>query len=230
MSRFEDFEKLERRVIREALTGAQSEFYDPGHTQEDRATLEALIREIEGDDLPFTFGEEPDRPVIPITVPTPVEPQRIDIALTYGKKKAQEPPRDARQGGPERPGVHTHTWPPKRPSRPAGAATEPKGETGFLLIRCAHCGDVHAFCARQPITTYRCNECGGRTPLTDMFPLRVMCECGGKYSYRTNITEKQMDVNCYKCGCPVAVEWSERRGRYEPIGWGEGKKRKGRRK
>ena len=33
MSRFEDFEKLERRVIREALTGAQSEFYDPGHTQ-----------------------------------------------------------------------------------------------------------------------------------------------------------------------------------------------------
>ena len=42
MSRFEDFEKLERRVIREALTGAQSEFYDPGHTQEDRDTLDEL--------------------------------------------------------------------------------------------------------------------------------------------------------------------------------------------
>ena len=227
MARFDDFKQLERRVIREALTGAQSEFYDPGHTKEDRDTLEALIREVEDKDLPFTFGE-PVKPVLDIGTPAPTQPERISI--TVKAEKAQEPPRDARQGGPERPGVHTHTWPPKRPSRPAGAATEPKGETGFLLIRCAHCGDVHAFCARQPITVYRCEKCGGHTPLTDMFPLRVTCECGGRYNYRTNLTVKQIDVNCYKCGCPVAVEWSERRGRYEPIGWGEGKKRKGRRK
>lgn len=124
MSRFEDFEKLERRVIREALTGAQSEFYDPGHTQEDRDTLEALIREIEGDGLPFTFGEEPDHPVLHINGPAPVAPQRIDVAFTYGEKKAQEPPRDARQGGPERPGVHTRT--PGRQSAPAGPQGPPQ--------------------------------------------------------------------------------------------------------
>lgn len=88
-----------------------------------------------------------------------------------------------------------------------------------MLIECAHCGDVHAFCAKQPITTYRCGKCGHHTPLANMRRLRVMCECGSKYNYRTNIVTQQMDVNCFKCGCPVAVEWSERRIQYEPIGW-----------
>ncbi len=211
MSRFEDFEKLERRVIREALTGAQSEFYDPGHTQEDRDTLEALIREIKGGDLPFTFGGEP----------------------TEEPEKPQEPAQDARQEAPECREVYTPTrtrTPYRAPTeaatggRPWGASRNrpepsPRGETGFLLIECAHCGDVHTFCAKQPITTYRCGKCGHHTPLANMRRLRVMCECGSKYNYRTNIVTQQMDVNCFKCGCPVAVEWSERRIQYEPIGW-----------
>ena len=88
-----------------------------------------------------------------------------------------------------------------------------------MLIECAQCGNVHAFCAKQPITTYRCGKCGHHTPLANMRRLRVMCECGSKYNYRTNIVTQQMDVNCFKCGCPVAVEWSERRIQYEPIGW-----------
>ncbi len=239
MARFDDFKQQERRVIREAMIGAQSEFYDPGHTKEDRDTLEALIREIEDRDLPFTFGEEPAAPALHISAPAPVMPQRITATIqprhitatvAAATETAQEPPRDARQGVPERREAYTPTRPPRPSSGPAGPATAGKGETGFLIIQCAHCGDVHAFCARQPIENYRCDKCGGRTPLTDMFPLRVMCECGSKYSYRTNIVTKQMDVNCYKCGCPVAVEWSDRRGRYEPIGWGERKKRKGRRK
>lgn len=227
MARFDDFKQLERRVIREALTGAQSEFYDPGHTKEDRDTLEALIREVEDKDLPFTFGE-PVKPVLDIGIPAPTQPERISIMVKA--EKDQEPPRNARQTTPARREAYTPTRPTRPSSGPAGPATAGKGETGFLLIRCDHCGDVHAFCARQPITVYRCEKCGGRTLLTDMFPLRVMCECGSKYSYRTNIVTKQMDVNCYKCGCPVAVEWSDRRSRYEPIGWGERKKRKGRRK
>ena len=227
MARFDDFKQQERRVIREAMITAQSEFYDPGHTKEDRDTLEALIREIE--DLPFTFGEEPDTPALHISAPVPVMPQRITGALTYGAETAAEPPRDAWQVVSEHRETYTPTRPPQPSSGPAGPATAGKGETGFLIIQCAHCGDVHAFSARQPIATYRCNKCGGRTPLTDMFPIRVMCECGSRYNYRTNIVTKQMDVDCYKCGCPVAVEWSERRGRYEPIGWGE-RKRKGRRK
>ena len=102
MSRFEDFEKLERRVIREALTGAQSEFYDPGHTQEDRDTLEALIREIKGGDLPFTFGGEP----------------------TEEPEKPQEPAQDARQEAPECREVYT----PTRTRTPSvGSIQEPPG-------------------------------------------------------------------------------------------------------
>ena len=247
MARFDDFKQQERRVIREAMIGAQSEFYDPGHTKEERDTLEALIREIEDRDLPFTFGEEPAVPASKryrnldqamASMPDVIRendgflPSLAELEARQRREAetAQEPPRDARQGVPERREAYTPTRPPRPPSWPAGPATAGKGETGFLIIQCAHCGDVHAFCARQPIENYRCDKCGGRTPLTDMFPLRVMCECGSKYSYRTNIVTKQMDVNCYKCGCPVAVEWSDRRGRYEPIGWGERKKRKGRRK
>lgn len=110
MARFDDFEQLERRVIREALTGAQSEFYDPGHTKEDRDTLEALIREVEDKDLPFTFGEEPKgyRYIDPATVAMPDILRENDGFLLSeaeiaGKKareaaeKAQEPPRNARQ-------------------------------------------------------------------------------------------------------------------------------------
>lgn len=230
MARFEDFTQHEKRVIREAITGAQSEFYDPGHTQEERDTLEALIREIADDDLPFTFGE-PVKPVLNIGLPIPAEPERIDIEVKA--EKAQEPAQDGPQTAKERREA-LHPTRPRTPSRgpteaaaggrPWGASRSrpeptPRGETGFLFIRCDQCGDVHAFCAKQPITTYRCGKCGHHTPLTDMHRLRVMCECGSKYNYRTNIVMQQMDVNCFKCGCPVAVEWSERRGQYEPIGW-----------
>lgn len=221
MARFEDFAQHEKRVIREALTGAQSEFYDPGHTQEDRDTLAALIREIKGDDLPFTFGgepaEEPEKPQEPVQGAQ--EAAVIIRETLHHTRTAQTSsrPTKAAAGG--------RLW------KPTGSSPElaGKGETGFLLIKCDHCGDAHAFCAKQPIRTYRCWKCGGHTPLTHMSPLRVMCECGSKFNYRTNITENQMDVNCYKCGCPVAVEWLDRRGRYEPIGWA-GTHKGGRRK
>ena len=127
MARFDDFKQLERRVIREALTGAQSEFYDPGHTKEDRDTLEALIREVEDKDLPFTFGEEPKgyRYIDPATVAMPDILRENDGFLLSeaeiaGKKareaaeKAQEPPRNARQTTTARREAYT----PTRPSRP----------------------------------------------------------------------------------------------------------------
>lgn len=104
MARFDDFKQLEQRVIREALTGAQSEFYDPGHTKEDRDTLEALIREVEDKDLPFTFGE-PVKPVLDIGIPAPTQPERISI--TVKAEKAQEPPRNDRQTTPARRETYT---------------------------------------------------------------------------------------------------------------------------
>lgn len=224
MARFEDFTQQEKRVIREAMTWAQSEFYDPGHTQADRDTLRAMIREIEDADLPFTFGAEPVKVVV--GVPAPAKPERIIIEATA--EKAAGADQDTTQAAAERREGLLPTRPSRPYSKPTEAAAGGRGETGFLIIKCSHCGDVHAFCAKQPITVYRCEKCGGHTPLTDMSPLRIMCECGSKYNYRTNITENQMDVNCYRCGCPVAVEWVERRGRYEPIGWGD--RKRGRRK
>ena len=217
MARFEDFTPDEKRVIQEAMTWSQSEFYDPGHTQEERDTLHDLIREIEG------------RPAQGIpTAPEPIE---------EGRGEAQEPAKNVQQAAPERREALHPTPPENAPSAPTEAAAgvrpcrmTPKGETGFLLIKCDQCGDEHAFNARQPITTYRCGKCGHHTPLTDMHRLRVICECGRKSNYRTNIVTQQMDVNCFKCGCPVAVEWSARHGQYEPIGWAESRKGGGRRK
>lgn len=222
MARFEDFTQHEKRVIREAMTWAQSEFYDPGHTKEDRDTLGALIREIEDADLPFTFGTAAaDMLVVgtpastkgqAITVTSNTKP--VVVRVTAGKP-AEPAQRDRRE-----PWTPPEVSAPTRPqTTPRGPAEATAGHTGFLFIECAHCGDIHAFYTKQPIMIYRCNECGGRTPLTDMHRLRVMCECGAKYNYLTNIVTRQMDVNCFKCGCPVAVEWVERRERYEPIGW-----------
>lgn len=100
-----------------------------------------------------------------------------------------------------------------------------------MYIECAHCGHIHAFCAKQPIRTYRCEECGERTPLIDMYPLRVACECGARFNYKTNIVAKQMDVTCYHCGAPVAVEWSDKWMKFQPItNQGKGRGKKGGRK
>ncbi len=231
MARFEDFTLPEKRVILEAMTWSQSEFYDPGHTQEDRDTLHNMIKEV-GDSVIADISST--KPAPTVDVPVPAAPEQVDVTVKAEAEKPQEPAQRDRTGAPTPPEVSEPTRPPTTPRGPAEAAaggrlrkapeTDPTGYTGFLLIKCDHCGDVHAFCAKQPISSYRCAKCGGRTPLTDMHRLRVMCECGSKYNYLTNIITQQMDVNCFKCGCPVAVEWSERRGRYEPIEWAEARK------
>ncbi len=150
---------------------------------------------------------------------------RIQKAVTEAVEAGDPPAEPAQLGhreGKEAPATLT----PSRGStevaaggRPQkGPEPTPKGYTGFLLIKCDRCGDVHAFCIKQPIREYRCAKCGGRTPLTDRYRLRILCECGGKYNYLTNIVTQQMDVNCFKCGTPVAVEWNERLQKYVSIG------------
>ncbi len=102
---------------------------------------------------------------------------------------------------------------------------QPGEYTGFLYIECAHCGHVYAFCAKKPISTYRCERCGQRTPLVDMFRLHVACECGAHFYYRTNIVTQKMDVTCYNCGSPVAVEWVDKLQKYQPMTYASGKHR-----
>lgn len=96
------------------------------------------------------------------------------------------------------------------------SCTGREGYTGFLLIKCSHCGKTKAFCSKSPLTYYKC-ECGEKTELNDLHRLYITCECGKKYGYRTNIQEPVLDVNCINCGAPVAVQWNSKKELYETI-------------
>ena len=71
------------------------------------------------------------------------------------------------------------------PDRAEAKETTPKTYKGFLLIRCAQCGDLRGFCAKQPISSYRCAACGGETPLHDLTSAHIRCKCGKSFKYRT---------------------------------------------
>ena len=253
MARFEDFTPKERHVIREAMEWAQPEFFDPGHTKEDKDTLFRLIEEVKTKELakptpdhgPWVWVEGIRRVEgEPQVLVKPVTGTKAGGPLTY----SDESPRNTEAvGGYDRGGhpIIRHrdgsTQPvgrraTEKPSRKSidRPQLQPGEHTGFLYIECAHCGHIHAFCAKQPIRTYRCEECGERTPLIDMHPMRVACECGARFNYKTNIVTEQMDVTCYHCGAPVAVEWSDKQHKYQPIAYkgckGHGKKKRGGRK
>ena len=238
MARFEDFNPRELRVISEALEWSQAEFFDPWHTREDRDTLQELIREakqkpataavtwpMDDDDLPFTMEESAGADKTRPEWAKGIRTATADIEATE-ERKANVGAFD-RGGHPiiRRPDGTTERMAAKTPTRPGASAEstqEPREYRGFLIIEYQECGDRHAFCAKMPMTRYRCAKCGTWTPLKNMSHLRVMCECGHRYSYNTNIvTDKVMDIDCLHCGAPVSVEWSERRKRYEPVDYSQ---------
>lgn len=88
---------------------------------------------------------------------------------------------------------------------------------GFLYIRCDHCGERKAFCAKEPMGWYRCSKCGERTELEAMAEIYVECECGKRAHYVTNMIEPEFDIDCIDCGNPVAVHFNEKKGVYETI-------------
>lgn len=105
----------------------------------------------------------------------------------------------------------------REPQR-ASHADEPDEEyRGFLLIKCEKCGAVKGFCAKNPITRYRCS-CGHETPLHDLRPAHLECKCGQRYTYRTNIGERMFSYNCLNCGSPVDLELNKRETAYVTIG------------
>lgn len=233
MARFEDFTPRERRVLREAMAWSQSEFYDPGHTAEERNTLQALIHEAKAADIaaepPKEYGYiDPAAVAMPdvVRLNDGFLPSMTELAGEQMRAET-EPPAEAEEAPLQKP-FYTG---PSEPEHGASKTTaseasqdRPREYKGFLLIKCAECGDVHAFCAKRPMRRYRCAKCGAWTDLENMAPLRVVCECGHSYGYMTNLEEKQMDVTCFNCGAPVAVEWNERFGRYITIGIRRGRK------
>ena len=88
------------------------------------------------------------------------------------------------------------------PDRAEAEETMPKTYKGFLLIRCAQCGELRGFCAKQPISSYRCATCNGETPLHDLTSAHIRCKCGKHFKYRTNFEEDFFTYSCLSCERP----------------------------
>lgn len=86
---------------------------------------------------------------------------------------------------------------------------------GFLYLKCESCGQVKGFCTKG-ISEYTCT-CGHVTPLNDLKPLHVNCQCGSNFKYMTNMEEEMFDIKCIDCGNPVSVSWHPKKKLYQTI-------------
>lgn len=115
---------------------------------------------------------------------------------------------------------------PEKESMPVRAGQEryfENGISGFLHLICEHCGAVKTFCAKNKLEYYKCNECGEKMEPEEAALRRLWanCECGNNASYLTNSVDGAFDINCIRCGAPVAVEWNNKRKCYMTIQEGE---------
>lgn len=94
---------------------------------------------------------------------------------------------------------------------------ESRGYTGFLHIRCEHCGKTKTFCDKHQLSYYGCKECGKKTDLKDLKQAFINCECGGTARYFTNETAELIELNCINCGMPVALKYNAKKKLYETI-------------
>ncbi|MDO5559405.1 MAG: hypothetical protein Q4F95_07365 [Oscillospiraceae bacterium] len=87
--------------------------------------------------------------------------------------------------------------------------------TGFVHLKCKHCGAVKSFCSREGISEFRCKECGGDTPLYHLVKIEYTCpECGRKHWYWTNETALDFVMQCFDCGTDIPVTYSEETNSY----------------
>ena len=94
---------------------------------------------------------------------------------------------------------------------------EPRGYSGFLHIRCEHCGKTKTFCAKYQLSYFGCKECGEKTELKDLKRAFINCDCGGRTRYFTNETADLIELNCINCGMPVALKYNAKKKLYETI-------------
>ncbi len=119
------------------------------------------------------------------------------------------------------------TMPPKKAAKLARLACEYADKSlkysGFLLIKCPHCGKVRAFFTRTAIQDYHC-ECGRDTELKDLRVAYKECQCGNSLKYLTNIDEPEFDLACDLCGREARFRLGYRGTAYKqvPAECGEG--------
>lgn len=87
--------------------------------------------------------------------------------------------------------------------------------SGFLLIKCPHCGKIRGFFVRHLIGTYHC-ECGEDTKLENLRIVYQYCQCGNSLKYMTNITEPEFDFPCNRCGRAARFKLGRSRIAYKP--------------
>ena len=109
-------------------------------------------------------------------------------------------------------------YPAERPKQEGG---EPFGNQGpykgFLLIKCEHCGEIKAFCAKKEIFGYRCDSCKETTPLENLRPMYLRCKCGKEFRYKTNLAEEAFSHKCIECGAPVDLVLNKRKTAYVTV-------------
>lgn len=227
--RFEAFNVEELRVLRRACYEAGAAFGDPGHTAAERETLDDLAVEILGElkkkeaEAGRTAGKDSGKGCGGF-LEGRGGGQAAFCAESFPEPRAAEGTRCAaaghsRKGKTTPPAESAH----RAPELPAAAKF-----TGFLYVRCEKCGQERGFCAKTPISSCYCRECGGKTELKNMRRVKIWCECGSAYRYHTNIQDAAFDMPCLNCEAPVALEWNENKNRYQPMNSEPPKARRGR--
>lgn len=89
---------------------------------------------------------------------------------------------------------------------------------GFMYIRCENCGAARGLCSKTALNRYYCSACRVSSDMPPgLTPLFVNCECGKKFHYLTNMTDKTFDIPCLSCGSPVPTQYNAKTGMYETI-------------
>lgn len=182
--RFEAFNVEELRVLRRARYEAGAAFGDPGHTAAERETLDDLAVEILGELKKKEAAAARQKQEEPLekTVAKAVEDSLKDVVgkLPFAPKVFQSPA-PPKERVVQRPDIPAKAK-PTPPAESAHRAPEPPAAakfTGFLYVRCEKCGQERGFCAKTPISSCYCRECGSpliieATP-TDGGPKEIFC-------------------------------------------------------
>ena len=94
---------------------------------------------------------------------------------------------------------------------------ESRGYTGFLHIRCEHCGKTKTFCTKHQLSYYGCKECGKKTDLKNLKLAFINCECGGSSKFFTIVTAELSELNCIIWRMPVPLNYNAKKKLYETI-------------
>lgn len=140
------------------------------------------------------------------TAPAPENPP--DTALRQSEPKLL----------PDRPHSRVESlFPGFQPNKPSTIHEDAQqGYKGFLLIKCADCGDIWGFCSKAVITKAKC-RCGSEITLSDLKPAYLECKCGSHYKYMTNIADEQFTYKCLNCGAPVDLALNKNGTAYLPL-------------